>query len=191
MCPSMSLSAWTATLTYLSAFHQLFVKYKTAVDSQKENHVFAHIKMMQNNVKLLMQLLKSRARNLFCNVDLAISNKKKPNLCGNRRNFDQWLRFQSRSIGSAVILKNAASEAIKDQISLANRCLDDLCKQLSSRDLFSMSKLLLYKSNILSLVFLFKTEEAALKVFEQWILWKIFVPEYNENLKYYLKIIRD
>ena len=86
-------------------------------------------------------------------------------------------------LGSAVTTRNDVSLEIKRRITLANRCYYGLNRQLSSRDLSRTTKLTLYKTLILPVLFygaeawtLLSTDAAVLKVFKRKVLCKIFGP---------------
>ena len=79
-------------------------------------------------------------------------------------------------LGSAVTTKSYVSLEIKCSITLANRCYYALNGQLSNRDLSRTSKLILYKTLILS-VLLYGPKAwtllSTLRVFERKVLCKI------------------
>ena len=86
-------------------------------------------------------------------------------------------------LGSAVTTKNDVSLEIKRRITLANRCYYGLNGQLNNRDLSRTTKLILYKTLILSVLLygaeawtLLSTDAAHLRVFERKVLCKIFGP---------------
>ena len=86
-------------------------------------------------------------------------------------------------LGSAITTKNYVSLQINRRITLANRCYYSLNVQLSSRDLFRMIKLILYKMLIVPVLLygaeaqdLLGTDTAALGAFERKVLRKIFGP---------------